>query len=44
MTKQKDVSQNLKASRMQSNSKDLIINMVKETVNPFRDTIEKQNI
>ncbi|XP_057306368.1 uncharacterized protein LOC130644684 [Hydractinia symbiolongicarpus] len=44
MTKQEDVSQDLKASRMRQNSKDLhqVINMVKETMNPFNDAIEKQ--
>ena len=46
MTKKEDVSQDLKINQMRKNSKDLcqVMNMIKETINPFADDIDKKHL
>lgn len=46
MSKKEDVSQDLKTNKMRNNSKDLcqVINMIKETMNPFADHIDKEHL
>ena len=46
MTKKEDVSQDLKTNKMRKNSKDLcqVINMIKKTMNPFADDIDKEHL
>ena len=46
MTKKEDLSQDLKPSRIRQNSHDLclIVNMIKETMNPFDDDITKDHL